>query len=69
MLIHQNNRCKLCDLEFDFSSKKTAPHVDHCHETGKIRGLLCNDCNIALGKFNDSVEKLQRAIYYLRNNG
>lgn len=40
--------------------------VDHCHKTGKIRGLLCNQCNRALGMFNDSVELIHKAINYLK---
>ncbi len=40
--------------------------VDHNHETGKIRGLLCTPCNVMLGRFNDDPEKLERAIQYLK---
>lgn len=39
--------------------------VDHCHKTGKVRGLLCFDCNTALGKFKDNTELLETAIGYL----
>jgi hypothetical protein len=39
--------------------------VDHCHQTGKVRGLLCHSCNTALGNFRDSIESLQSAIDYL----
>jgi protein-arginine kinase activator protein McsA len=39
--------------------------LDHNHETGEFRGWLCNDCNNALGKFNDDIEILQKAINYL----
>lgn len=39
--------------------------VDHCHNTGQIRGLLCNNCNRALGLFKDSKELLKNAISYL----
>jgi hypothetical protein len=42
--------------------------LDHCHLTGKWRGLLCDDCNHGLGKFKDSVENLQGAIDYLKSN-
>lgn len=41
--------------------------VDHCHETGQVRGLLCNLCNQALGLFKDSPELLARATAYLHN--
>ena len=43
--------------------------VDHCHESGKIRGLLCQACNTALGKFNDNLSTLESAILYLKENG
>jgi hypothetical protein len=39
--------------------------IDHCHETGAVRGSLCQDCNTSLGKFRDSPELLARAIHYL----
>ena len=40
--------------------------IDHCHDTGVVRGLLCSDCNRALGQFKDSIENLERAIMYLK---
>ena len=40
--------------------------VDHCHETGEIRGLLCNACNRGIGLLGDTAENLQRAVDYLR---
>lgn len=42
--------------------------VDHCHETGKVRGLLCHDCNTAIGKMKDDVQRLQLAIDYLKKH-
>lgn len=56
---NQNNKCAIC------SGELTDPHLDHCHETGKVRGILCFTCNTALGKFKDSVPLLQSAISYL----
>jgi len=56
----QNNQCAICHREFD-----TTPHVDHSHNTKEIRGLLCRSCNLALGYFEDDLERLQSAIEYL----
>lgn len=43
------------------------PFVDHCHSTGKVRGILCNSCNVYLGRIKDSVDVLERMMVYLKN--
>ena len=43
-------------------------YVDHCHKTGKIRGLLCNSCNTALGLLKDDISLFKRSIDYLNKN-
>lgn len=53
-------RCAICN------SLGKELQVDHCHVTGKVRGLLCVGCNTALGKFKDDIRQLQSAIEYLR---
>lgn len=69
MLALQNGTCAICKQEESKIFKKTGKRVDlavdHCHKTGKVRGLLCWKCNASLGKFQDSIEILQNAIKYL----
>ena len=60
----QNKKCAICDKEYKLGGMGGL-YVDHCHETNKVRGLLCNSCNSSLGKFGDNIEMLQRAIDYL----
>ena len=65
MLIDQNNKCAICNLEHTNIKKL---HVDHCHNTGKVRGLLCSNCNNGMGKLGDSIERLELVINYLKQN-
>jgi hypothetical protein len=62
MHIKQNYKCLICGVE------KELLYVDHCHETSKIRGLLCQHCNSGLGMFKDNEKLLYQAIDYLRNS-
>lgn len=62
MFEDQNKSCKICDLEGDSHNDF---HVDHCHSTGRVRGLLCNNCNAGLGMFQDNLDLLFMAIDYL----
>lgn len=59
----QNGACAICG---GTSWGGRLPCVDHDHKTGKVRGLLCNACNLALGYFNDDANALARAAEYLR---
>lgn len=61
MVDEQDNQCGICRISFD----EYSPHVDHDHETGDVRALLCTKCNTGLGQFQDSPEILQKAIEYL----
>ena len=54
-----NPVCELCN-------KRKSVHLDHDHETGKIRGVLCQPCNTGLGKLGDNIEGLEIALKYLK---
>jgi hypothetical protein len=60
MIATQDNKCVIC-----LKHPKSYFEVDHDHVTGKVRGLLCGDCNRALGLFRDNTESLARAVDYL----
>lgn len=64
MFVEQQGCCKICGTSQ--SELKHNLSVDHCHITGKVRGLLCNDCNLILGNAYDSIDILQSAIKYLK---
>lgn len=57
----QNGKCAICGI---IPLRRLS--VDHCHKTGKIRGLLCHYCNTALGMFKDDTEIIEKALVYLR---
>jgi hypothetical protein len=67
MLTEQNNQCAVCHTT-DPGGKHKKFMVDHCHTTGKVRGLLCKRCNIALGEVNDNIGTLQAMVEYLSTN-
>ena len=54
----QMKKCAICGSEEKL-------HVDHCHQTKKVRGLLCGNCNRGLGIFKDDIERFKKAINYL----
>lgn len=54
-----------CDRQCQICSHKDKLVVDHCHSSGKIRGILCSNCNSGLGQFSDNTEYIQAAINYL----
>lgn len=67
MFKQQDGKCAICGSEgFILNPKQELKLVvDHCHKSGKVRGMLCHNCNRALGLFKDSVESLNKAIDYL----
>lgn len=66
MFEEQKEKCKICNRNLDLFSSRT--HLDHCHTTNKIRGIICNSCNALLGFSKDDISILELAILYLKNN-
>lgn len=66
----QQGKCKICGQHIAVHSteRHKVACIDHDHETGRVRGLLCWHCNIGLGKFFDDAERLASAIKYLKEN-
>jgi hypothetical protein len=71
MMIEQNGKCAICEKDNSEnylnyrSGKPLALSVDHCHKTGIVRGLLCSDCNTALGLLKDNQDLFYKAVEYL----
>ena len=78
---HEKTRRKLGITEEQYEALMTTTHcqicqvpltkkcIDHCHTTNKVRGVLCNNCNTALGLVGDNTETLTRMVDYLYNRG
>lgn len=64
---NQNYTCAICPLPISADDRNT--HVDHDHLTGEVRGVLCNNCNVGLAMFKDSIRLLAAAIVYLESHG
>ena len=64
MFEYQGGKCAICE-EQCLTERELA--VDHCHKTGKVRGLLCMRCNTALGSFKDDLLLLEKAMFYLKS--
>ena len=63
MFEKQNNLCAICG-EVEVRNKILS--LDHCHKTNKVRGIICNKCNMAIGQFNEEIKNLKNAIKYLK---
>lgn len=61
LLTEHDNKCRICK-----SDKRLG--VDHCHKTGKVRGILCTRCNTGLGMFGDNINSLINSIEYLKEH-
>lgn len=70
--LEQQEKCAICKRDIYYNvwgereDKTLSLHVDHDHETGELRGLLCQDCNIILGKARDYIPTLRNAMAYLQ---
>ncbi len=62
MLAEQDGRCRIC------RTSMKPPHVDHCHETGRVRALLCTRCNLGIGNFMHDTTVIRNAIRYLESH-
>lgn len=64
LIATQRNACPICCTLFE----KELPHIDHDHDTGQVRGILCGNCNRAIGLFRDNPFIMASAIMYLRGD-
>lgn len=65
MFAEQEGVCGICEGP---PIRTRSLSVDHCHATGKVRGLLCHSCNLGLGKFQDDPGLIEQALTYLRES-
>lgn len=63
MHTEQGGCCACCGTPESLLPRRLA--VDHCHETGQVRALLCTNCNIGIGMFKEDIQRLEQAITYL----
>lgn len=68
ILAKQKGKCAICGSTTSKAKQAKYLYVDHDHNTGEIRGLLCNNCNFGIGQFKDDVNLLLKAVEYLRGD-
>jgi hypothetical protein len=64
ILLSQQSACAICHINFAEIDLKIC--IDHCHRTGRVRGLLCHACNKGLGHFRENPVSMSNAIQYLQ---
>ena len=69
MVEAQGGRCAICGEHPDPARQHAKLYIDHCHDSGKVRGLLCHGCNVGIGWMQDQPERLDAAAAYLRERG
>lgn len=67
MLVDQGGRCAICRTDAPLG-KSNRWHVDHCHATGVVRGLLCAGCNVGIGHLGDDPDRLRSAAAYIEHH-
>jgi len=70
MFLEQNGKCKVCDIDISIttsSNSHSTACVDHSHSTGKVRSLLCNHCNRALGLLKENEKVIANLLKYIRS--
>ncbi len=65
MLADQGGGCAICGTSNGSSRNPRVLCVDHCHDTGKVRGLLCDNCNRGIGALKDDPSLVRKALLYL----
>lgn len=68
LLANQKNQCALCNLLLPENPKRGEIHVDHCHRTGKVRGIVHRACNVVIGYAMENVQLLQKAVAYIERH-
>ena len=61
----QNNLCKLCSKKLELFVGRQGGFIDHCHTTGKVRGILCNRCNTIVGGLENTEVNIQELLRYI----
>lgn len=66
LFTQQGKCCAICAATEP--GRKTGWHTDHCHETKKVRGILCHGCNVGLGAVKDNIQRLKAMIVFLEKH-
>lgn len=66
--LQQDCKCAICEVLLDIDEDSRKAHLDHCHESGKIRGILCVNCNQGIGSMKENIFILNKAIMYLEEH-
>ena len=63
---HQNGDCVLCKAPISMFTGSSGGHVDHCHKTGRVRGILCLKCNVSVGSLeNMRIDNVTAILHYI----